>query len=108
MKRGDFVTVALQGDYGKPRPALVIQADQFDATETVTVVLVTGTLVDAPLCRHRISPEPGTGLGKESDIMLDKAMTVRRSKIGSVIGQATTETMLEISRKLAVFLGIAA
>ncbi|MGK9145880.1 type II toxin-antitoxin system PemK/MazF family toxin, partial [Xanthomonas euvesicatoria] len=51
MMRGDFVTIAMQGDFGKPRPALVIQADQFDAHTTVTVLPVTSTLVAAPLLR---------------------------------------------------------
>ena len=51
MKRGDFVTVAIQGDYGKPRPALVIQADQFKGHASVTVLPVTSTLIAAPLLR---------------------------------------------------------
>ncbi|MEZ1817420.1 type II toxin-antitoxin system PemK/MazF family toxin, partial [Pseudomonas aeruginosa] len=46
MKRGDLVTVALQGDYGKPRPALVIQSDQFPGTASVVVLPVTSTLMD--------------------------------------------------------------
>ncbi|MHB8211101.1 MAG: type II toxin-antitoxin system PemK/MazF family toxin [Acidithiobacillus sp.] len=29
MNRGAVVVVALQGDYGKPRPALVVQSDMF-------------------------------------------------------------------------------
>ena len=52
MKRGDLVTVALSGDFGKPRPALVIQSDLFAALDTVTVLLVTGTIIDAPLIRQ--------------------------------------------------------
>ena len=56
MKRGDLVTVAMPGDFGKPRPVLVIQADQFAETGTVTVVLLSGTLVDAPLIRLTVQP----------------------------------------------------
>ena len=48
MRRGDLVTVAMQGDFGKPRPALIIQYDQFDGTATMTVLLVSATLLDAP------------------------------------------------------------
>ena len=48
MKRGDLVTVALQGDFGKPRPALVIHADRFDETATVTILPITGALAEAP------------------------------------------------------------
>jgi len=107
MKRGDFVTVALQGDFGKPRPALVIQADQFDAHATVTVLLVSSTLIDAPLFRITVQPDKVNHLKKPSQVMADKTMTVRRDKLGEPFGAASEEVMLEVSRCLAVFLGIA-
>ena len=107
MKRGDFVTVALQGDFGKPRPALVVQADQFDAHATATVLLVSSTLIDAPLFRITVQPDEANGLRKPSQIMVDKAMTVRRDKLGTPFGTASDEVMLEVSRCLAMFLGIA-
>ena len=107
MKRGDFVTVALQGDFDKPRPALVVQADQFDAHATVTVLLVSSTLIDAPLFRITVQPDEANGLRNPSQIMVDKAMTVRRDKLGTPFGTASDEVMLEVSRCLAVFLGIA-
>lgn len=107
MKRGDLVTIALPGDFGKPRPALVIQADQFDQTGTVTVLLVTGSLVDAPLIRQTIDPTPENGLRKNSQVMVDKAMSVRRDRVGSVIGRVDSASMLAVTRALAVFVGIA-
>ena len=76
--RGDLVTIALQGDFGKPRPALVIQADWFAGHSSVTVLPVTGTLVDAPLLRITLQPSADNGLQKTSQIMVDKAMTVQR------------------------------
>lgn len=107
MKRGDFVTVAMQGDFGKPRPALVIQSDQFDEHATVTILPVTGTLVEAPLLRVTIQPSEANGLQKASQVMIDKAMTVKRDKLGGVFGSASDAAMLEIGRCLAVFMGIA-
>ncbi|WNV06498.1 type II toxin-antitoxin system PemK/MazF family toxin [Candidatus Methylospira mobilis] len=107
MNRGDFVTIALQGDYGKPRPALIIQSDQFNAHATATVLLVSSTLIDAPLIRVTVQPDPANGLQKPSQVMVDKAMTVKRDKLGDVFGSASDEVMLEIERCLAVFLGIA-
>ncbi len=107
MNRGDFVTIAVQGDFGKPRPALVIQADQFNEHATVTVLLVSSTLVDAPLLRVSIQPSETNGLQRQSQVMVDKAMTVRRDKIGEAFGSASDSTMLEVGRCLAVFLGIA-
>jgi mRNA interferase MazF len=106
MRRGDFVSIAMQGDFGKPRPALVVQADQFDQLATVTVLLVSGTLVDAPLLRVTVVPDEKNGLQKPSQVMIDKAMTIKRDKLGAVFGTATDETMLKVGRGLAVFLGV--
>lgn len=107
MKRGDFVTIAIQGDFGKPRPALVIQSEQFDEHPTVTVLPVTSALIAAPLVRITVKPDAGNGLQKPSQVMLDKAMTVKRDKIGPAFGRIDAGSMLEIERCLAVFLGIA-
>lgn len=106
MRRGDLVTVALGGDFGKPRPALVIQSDRFDATGTVTVLLVSGTLVDAPLLRPEVLPTAENGLRKSSQVMVDKAMTVRRSRLGEPFGRLDDATMLAVSRSLALFLDL--
>ncbi len=105
--RGDFVAVAIQGDFGKPRPALVIQADQFDAHTSVTVLPVTSTLVAAPLLRITVEPNAGNGLQKPSQVMIDKAMTVKRDKLGPAFGRIDVNLMVEVERCLAVFLGIA-
>jgi mRNA interferase MazF len=107
IHRGDFVTIAMQGDFGKPRPALVIQSDSFNQHDTVTVLLVTSALVDAPLLRISVAPAQTNGLQKPSQVMIDKAMTVKRDKLGAPFGTVNDATMLEISRCLAVFLGIA-
>lgn len=106
MKRGDLVTIALSGDFGKPRPALIIQSDLFDQTGTVTVLLVSGTLVEAPLIRVTIEPTRTNGLKKQSQVMIDKAMSVKRERIGGVIGQIEDEAMLTVTRALAVFFSI--
>ena len=107
MKRGDLVTVALQGDYGKPRPALVIQSDQFLGTASVVVLPITSTLVDAPLLRLTVEPNTGNGLRAPSQIMLDKPMTVKADKIGSAFGSLDDVVMVSVSRSLALFLGLA-
>ena len=106
LKRGDLVTVALQGDYGKPRPALIIQSDLFDEHPSVTILPVTSELRDAPLFRIRIAPNAVNGLQKTSDIMVDKVQSVPRERIGPAFGQVSAEQMLEVSRSLAVFLGV--
>lgn len=107
MNRGDFVTIAMQGDFGKSKPALVIQSDQFNEHATVTVLLVSSTLVNAPLLRVTIQPSERNGLQKPSQVMVDKTMTVKRERLGATFGSASDAAMLEVARCLAVFLGIA-
>ena len=107
MKRGDLVTIALQGDFGKPRPALIIQSDFFDAHPSVTVLPVTSDLRNTPLFRVTVEPAPNNGLTKRSQIMVDKSVTVSRDKIGDPFGRLDSLAMLEVERSLAVFLGIA-
>jgi len=107
MMRGDFVTIAMQGDFGKSRPALVIQADQFSEHASVTVLPITSTLVAAPLLRVSVQPSIENNLQKLSQVMVDKAMTVKRDKVGPAFGRINANTLVEIERCLAVFLGIA-
>lgn len=106
MKRGDLVTVALAGDFGKPRPALVVQADPFELTATVTLLLISSDLVDAPLIRLTVEPDSTNGLRLASQIMVDKAMTVRRDRIGQAFGHLDPEMMVAVNRSLALFLGL--
>ena len=107
MRRGDFVTVVFQGDFGKPGPALVIQASRFGDHATVTVLPITSTLIDAPLIRVPVQPDAANGLQQPSQIMVDKVMTVKKDQLGPVFGAADPIVMMETSRCLAVFLGIA-
>jgi mRNA interferase MazF len=107
MRRGDLATIALSGDFGKPRPALVIQSDQFTGMATVTVLLLSGTLVDAPLIRVNVEPSKANSLRKRSQVMVDKAMTVKREKLGEPFGHLDDGEMLVVNRALALFLGFA-
>ena len=106
MMRGDLVTLAMQGDFGKPRPALVIQANPFREHTSVTVLPITSTIADAPLLRVTVPPSTENGLKEPSQIMVDKIMTVKRSKVGAAFGHIDADTLVEVKRCLAVFLGI--
>ena len=101
------MTVALQGEHGKPRPALVIQSDLFAGAATVTVLLLTSTRVEAPLIRIDVTPSPGNGLRQPSQVMIDKAMTVRAERLGAPFGRLDDAALVAVSRALALFLGIA-
>lgn len=107
LKRGDLVVVALPGDYGKPRPALVLQSDLFLATHpSVTVLPITSEIRDAPLFRIVVEPSRSNGLRKISQIMVDKAMTFRRDKIGAPIGRLDGDLLVRVNRALILWLGI--
>lgn len=107
MKRGDLVTLAMQGDFGKPRPALVIQSDLFQEHPSVTVLLVTSTLVSAPLLRVTLQPSAENGLHNPSQVMVDKAMTVKRDTLSPPFGRIDANTLVDVERRLAVFFGLA-
>jgi mRNA interferase MazF len=107
VTRGDIVTVALQGDHGKPRPALIVQADQFRESSHVALLLLTSFVSDAPLIRIPVDAAAATGLAGRSFAMLDRITTAPRQKIGRTIGRADDATMVEVNRSLAVFLGLA-
>jgi mRNA interferase MazF len=107
MIRGDLVVLALQGSHGKPRPALVIQSDVFTASSHVAVLPLTSDANDAALLRVPIAATEATGLTRTSFAMLDRITTAPRDKVGRIIGRADAETMLTVTRSLAVFLALA-
>ena len=105
MRRGDIVTVAGGVYASKPRPALIVQDDRFDATNSVTVCPFTSVHVDAPLLRVPVSADEVNGLDQDSFLMVDKLTTVRRSNAHAVIGRVEATTLVEFERRLLVFLG---
>lgn len=107
MKRGDLVPIALQGDFGKPRPALVIQSDYFGSHPTVTVLPISSDLQASPLFRVTLQPSTLNGLHKASQVMVDKAQSITREKVGQPFGHLEAPTLLEVERCLALFLGLA-
>lgn len=108
LKRGNIVSIAVQGDFGKPRPALLIQSDMFnEAHATLTVLLISSELIDAPLFRLGIEPDQDNGLTQTSQIQVDKVMTVRREKVGQLIGRVDDAMMIRVNRALALWIGLA-
>ncbi len=107
MKRGDLVTVAAQGDYGKPQPAVVVQSDWLRETDSVLVCLLTTTLRDAPMYRLTVQPTGTNGLHAESQIMVDKIFALRGDRCGPVFGHLDQDMMLALNRTLALVMGMA-
>ena len=108
MRRGEIWTVSGGKDYaGKPRPAVIIQDDRFDGTDSITICGFTRDSTDTPLFRLPVEPSVTNGLSVTSRIMVDKVTTVPRSKIGSRVGRPGAEDMVRLNRAVLVFLGIA-
>jgi mRNA interferase MazF len=108
MRRGDLVVVAAAGDYGKPRPAVIVQTDAFPAVHgSVVICQMTSEIVDAPDFRVSIEPTETNGLRVRSQVMADKLVTVRRARIGQVIGRLDVADIARINIALAFVLGLA-
>ena len=107
MRRGEIWTVAGGVYASKPRPALIIQDDRFDATTSVTVCPLSTELRDAPLTRVAVEPTETNGLAQLSEIMVDRITTVRRANVGGGGGELTKQDMIRVEQSLLVFLGIA-
>jgi len=109
MKRGDVWTVAGGKDYvGKPRPAVIVQDDNFDGTNSITICAFTTDETDAPLFRLRIAPNEQNGLRSVCHLMVDKITTVPKSRLGYRVGRLDSEDLVRLNQAMMVFLGLAA
>jgi mRNA interferase MazF len=108
MRRGDVVVVAATGDYGKPRPAVIVQTDAFPETHaSVVICQLTSEIVDAPDFRVTVEPSDRNGLRVRSQVMADKPVTVRRGRIGRPIGRLRPDELARLNVALAFVMGLA-
>lgn len=106
VKRGDLIAIALQGDYGKPRPVLVMQDNASAPLASVSVLRLTGELQDWPLFRITIEPDASNGLQKTSQVMIDKPAAIPKTKIGQRIGHLDEASMQAVSVAFGRFHGL--
>jgi mRNA interferase MazF len=107
FRRGDIVTCAPPGDFGKSRPAFVLQADLLNATHTsVTLCPVTSHRLDAPLFRVSLKADTTNGLKADSQAMADKLTTLRSDRIGAVIGRLNESDLERIDAAVMLWLGL--
>lgn len=108
MRRGEVWTVSGGNDYaGKPRPAVIVQDDSFDATASITICAFTTDPTDAPLFRLVVEPNERNGLRSACRLMVDKITTVPKTKLGAQIGRLDDEDMVRLNQAMTVFLGMA-
>lgn len=104
MRRGDVVIVSAKGDYGKPRPAIVIQNDRLnDLLESVTVCFLTSDLTNSRNLRVSIEPEPANGLREPSQVQIEKIMTFPKDKVRGPVGRLNGEQLRAVDRGLLIF-----
>ena len=108
MRRGDVVLAAMPGDYGKPRPAVIVQADEMIrfGFSSVVVCPMTTTMSDRPTVRVGVEPDPINGLSQRSEVMVEKLVAMATRKIRRVIGHLDRATIADIDRALFVVLGL--
>ncbi len=106
MRRGEIWTVSGGAYAGKPRPAVIVQDDRFDATASVTVCVFTTDETEAPLFRLSVTPQESNGLHSPSRLMVDKITTVPKSRLGQRIGALDAADLVRLNRAIAVFLGL--
>ncbi len=108
MKRGDVVLVVLRAELGKPRPAIVVQADELgSATTTVLVCPMSSEPSDALHTRPVVVPDEKNGLRHPSQIMAAKLSAIPRERIRQVLGSLDLDTMQRLDRALLIVLGLA-
>ena len=108
MRRGDVVTVAAAGDYGKPRPAVIVQTDALPPEHaSVVVCQMTSQYSEAPDFRVTVEPTDQNGLRLRSQIMADKPVTIRRERLGSLIGRLDDDDVARLNIALAFVMGLA-
>src|SRR5882672_12228408 len=108
MRRSDVVTVAATGDYGKPRPAVIVQTDALPAEHaSVVVCQMTSELSEAPDFRITVEPTEKNGLRARSQVMADKPVTIRRERIGRQVGRLDERDVVRLNIALAFVMGLA-
>ena len=107
MKRGEVWTVSGPGYAGKPRPAVIVQDDRFDATASITICVLTSDDTEVPLFRIPVTPSESNGLRRVSRLMVDKLTTVSKERIGERIGHLDDADVMRMNRAILVFLGLA-
>jgi len=107
MRRGEVWTVSGPGYAGKPRPAVIVQDDRFDATVSITICVFTTDDTEAPLFRIPVTPSERNGLRAVSRLMVDKLTTVPKERIGDRIGHLDDTDVMRVNRAILVFLGLA-
>lgn len=107
VRRGDVVLIVVPGELGKPRPAVVVQADELGSRRTVVVCPMSSETDETTILRPVIEATGETGLHSVSQIMTDKITAVRRDRIRRVLGSLRAVDVERLDRAILIVLGLA-
>ena len=108
VRRGDVVLIVVPGEKGKPRPAVVVQADEIGERRTIVVCPMSSELANTTVLRPLVEPAAVNGLRSRSQIMTDKITAVRRERIRRTLGVLDPDAMERLDRALLIVFGLAA
>ena len=109
IPRGTIVITAIPGDYGKPRPAVVVQSGRFGELPSSIVCPITSFEDGSDFrgLRPVVQPSEQNALEHPSRIMVDKLIAMPNYKLVQQIGMVDAETMAAIDTALTLLLGLA-
>lgn len=105
LQRGDVLKVIIPGEYGKPRPAVIIQTRMLHDIPSLIVVPCTSELVDGCIYRPNVPHDEQTGLLLPTQAMADKLVAVSKRRIREVIGHVSPETLDDVERAVHFVIG---
>ena len=107
LERGNVVAAIVPGDFGKPRPVVIVQAEPYlESHASVTVCPLTTHITGLRMFRIMIAPDKNNGLNEPSEVMVDKVSSLRRERIAQSIGRLSASDMRAIDNSLRAWLAL--
>ncbi|WP_462329272.1 type II toxin-antitoxin system PemK/MazF family toxin [Thiohalocapsa halophila] len=107
VRRGDVVLAAAAGDYGKPRPWLIMQADHYNDSQRPGSVLVCPFTTHHEAAPYRIPLDLAAGDShRRSWVMVDKLTAIKRERLGAKIASTSPGQLDAVEHAMIDLLGI--
>lgn len=103
LNRGDVVWAVFYKD--KPRPGLVVRHDVYAASDNITLCPITSAISASPL-RPQVAGGKGSGLAKDSEVMVYRITTLPSHRVRDVIGRLTAGELRAVDAALKRWLNL--
>ena len=109
LPRGTVVIVSVPGEFGKPRPAVVVQDTRLTRLmESVGIALITTSERGGRHLRIKVEPTRENALRATSRIMADKLFSLHKHRVHQIVGRMDDFTMRRVDEALKTILSLAA